>query len=239
MPPNSVPSIRCCCSSLKPVHAELHPGGHLRHHVEGLPVAAQQVDVEEAGHDLVQRVVGRPDALPGLDAVDQLFREGRQVPGVESLASERRLHLRQLRHHHVRAFLEPDVARARVHQRERRKVVADTVAAEFNIGRLPAAERCGGGRQAGGDSEVVKEPALVQRQQVLLVPQHRLAERPVEQAHVLQVEVLHLARHGRCHGGRRRLCLGGRLGCETDGGDHGGSGDDDGGGELLHDGSSS
>jgi hypothetical protein len=161
------------------VDAELHPVGHLRHHRERLRVAAQLVHVEQAGHDLVDGVVGRPHALPRVDTIEELFGERRQVAGVKPRRL-RTLNLAELGHHQIATRLESRVTSRRIHQRKRREVVADGVAAQFDVGRLPSAERLRRRRQAGVDAEVVEQPIGIEAEQVLLIERHRLLERTVD-----------------------------------------------------------
>ena len=55
------------------VHAEFHPVRHVRQHFQRLRVAAKLVGVEQAGHDFVQRIPGRPDRLAIFHAVNERF----------------------------------------------------------------------------------------------------------------------------------------------------------------------
>jgi hypothetical protein len=75
--------------------AEADPVGLLLQHVERLLVAGQQVRIEESSHDLVDGVIRRPDALAGVDAIEEFFRKGRKVARIERLRLGR-LHFRQL-----------------------------------------------------------------------------------------------------------------------------------------------
>ena len=167
----------------QPVHAELDPARHLDQHVEGLRVAAQLVHVEQAGHDLVERVVGRPHALALLQPVEELLGKRGQITRVGA-RRQSLLDLGQLRDHRVGAGLEARVAGRRVHQGARGQEVTDAVAAQLDVGCFPAAERRGRGGQPGVEPERVQEPVEVQAQQELLVPEHGLPERAVQQAHV-------------------------------------------------------
>ena len=72
------------------------PVGLLRQDFERLRVAGQEVRVQQPGHDLVNRVVGRPDALPRVHPVEELFGKRRQIAGME-LRGLGRLHLRPAR----------------------------------------------------------------------------------------------------------------------------------------------
>ena len=163
------------------------PVGLLLHDVQRLRVARQIVRVDQARHDLVERVIRRPHALPRFDAIDQLLGKRREIAGME-LRGFRGLDFCKFRHEAVRALLEPLIARARVHDRDGRQVVADCVAAELDVGRLPPAKRFSGRWQSRGHAEVVQQTILVEAEQVFLIANHRVAERAVEQTHVLQRE---------------------------------------------------
>ena len=178
----------------QPVHAELDPAGHLDQHVEGLRVAAQLVHVEQAGHDLVERVVGRPHALALLQPVEELLGKRGQITRVGA-RRQSLLDLGQLRDHRVGAGLEARVAGRRVHQGARGQEVTDTVSAQLDVGCFPAAERRGRGGQPGVEAERVQEPVEVQAQQELLVPEHGVAERSVQQAHLGEREAPGRERH--------------------------------------------
>ena len=79
--------------------------------------------------------------------------------------------------------------------------MADGVAAQLDIGRLPAAERRGVRREARGDAEIVQQPIRLEAQKILRIELHRLLERAVEQTHIGQRkgarERRHFVRHGR------------------------------------------
>ncbi len=63
----------------QPARARVDPLAHPQHHVEGLVVPGQPVLVDQPRHDLVQGVVGRPDARAGLQPVEEALRERRQI----------------------------------------------------------------------------------------------------------------------------------------------------------------
>src|ERR1035437_2876440 len=117
------------------------------------------------------------------------------------------LALRQFADDVIRALLEHGVAGAGIHQRQRREIMAETVAAQLAFRLLPAAERLRARRQADVHPEGVQQPVGIETQQISLIPQHRIAERPVEQAHVRQGKRLrrprdfHHCRISRCHPG--------------------------------------
>ena len=61
--------------------------------------------------------------------------------------------------------------------------MADAVAAQLDIRRLPAAERLRRRGQPRVDAEVVQQAIGIQRQEVSLISSHRLFERTVQQPH--------------------------------------------------------
>src|SRR5262249_854344 len=62
------------------------------------------------------------------------------------------------------------------------------------VGGFPSAERLSRRRQPGCHAKVVQQPVQVEAQQVLLVSQHRILERPIQKAHVLEAEFIGLDR---------------------------------------------
>ena len=172
----------------------VQPVGHAAQDLERLRVAAVRVRVEQAGVELVQRVVRRPDLLCAVGAVEQLRRVARQVALPEPARRHRRLALRELRNQVVRAPLHLRVAGRGVQQRQRAEVVAEAVPAQLAGRRLPAAVRLRVRRQARGDAEVAQHPVVVDPQQPRAVRLLRGLEGPVEQPHVR-------GREGRGRGG--------------------------------------
>ena len=132
------------------------PRGHALEHVERLLIAGQPVHIEHAGHDLVNGVEGRPDALALLQAVPPGRREGAEI-----FAAELLLALGQLRDHVVALRLGLLVAVGR-QLRAGREKVADEMAAQFAgtlavFRLLPSAQRFGrSDRQAGIGAEVYR-----------------------------------------------------------------------------------
>lgn len=63
---------------------------------------------------------------------------------------------------------------------------AGKMAAELARGRLPAAQRLGRGRQAGGEPEHVRQAGRRQRLQVFIVDLGRTQKRAVQQPHIGQ-----------------------------------------------------
>ena len=167
---------------------EAHPRGHALHRLERRRVARRTVDVEESGHDLVERVVGGPHALAGLDPVEELLRESGQVAPVHPPRGQGLLHLPQLGHDREGAGLEPLVAGRLVHQGAGGEVVAEAVAAQLHLRRLPAAVGLRRRRQAGVQAERVQEPIGVEAQQVGEVPLLRVAEGPLEDPDIAKGE---------------------------------------------------
>src|ERR1035437_2918162 len=107
----------------------------------------------------------------------------------------------------IHAPLEFGVAGAGIHQRQRREVMGETVAAQLAFRLLPAAERLRALRQTDVAAEGVQQPVGIETQQISLIPQHRVAERPVQQTHVRQCKRLRRPRDfyhcriSRCHPG--------------------------------------
>ena len=181
--------------------AQAHPGGHALRRLECLRVAEHAVHVEKARQDLVQRVVRGPDALPGLDPVEELLRERGQVPGMRAACRERELHLPQLRGDRQGANPEPLLAGRLPGESARGQVVTEAVTAQLDLRPFPASVRSSTRRQAGIDAERVEQPVGVEAQQVGEPAALHLQERSVEQAHVAEREGL----EPRADGGRSGL----------------------------------
>ncbi len=154
------------------------------------------MDVEQSRQDLVQGVVGRPHAAPLLDAVEELLREGGQVPGARPTRGECELHPAQLGGDRERARPEPLVARGLPGEGAGRQVVPEAVAAQLDRGRLPASVGFGGRGKAGVQPEGVQQAVGIECQQVSEPALLHVAEGPVEQPHVAQRKRLerHLCR---------------------------------------------
>ena len=170
------------------VDAELDPIGLFHDDIERLPVPAEEIHVQESGHDLVDCIIRRPDAPPGVHPVEKLFGERRQITRMEAARRHRLLNLDQFGDNRVGFGLEPFVTGARIHQRAGGQKVAEAVAAQLDIRGLPPSQRPGRRRQPRRDAEHVQEPVGVDTEQVLLVAQHGVEERAVKQAHVLEIE---------------------------------------------------
>src|SRR5206468_12117916 len=115
----------------------------------------------------------------------KLLRKRREVTWMEPLCLSV-LDPSELGDHRIGALLEARFASRRVHQRERRQVVADRVAAKLNVRRFPAAQRFCGRRKTGVHTEIVKEPVGIQAEEELLVEEHCLFEWSVEQPDLLK-----------------------------------------------------
>src|SRR2546422_11262438 len=115
------------------------PPRHAFCNCQSLLVAAVGVHIKVPGHDLVDRVVRRPDVLAVAKAVEQLLRESAQVAVLLSC-----LTLREFGDHTVGLLLQPVIPRACVCQGAGRKVVAASkVPAQLAVRLLPAPEGLG------------------------------------------------------------------------------------------------
>src|SRR5262249_37203322 len=77
------------------IDTEFDPGRLLQQDIERLLVIAQEIHVEQAGHQLVDRVIRRPDTFTLVHKVEKLFGKGRQIAWIEAPRRERLLNLRQ------------------------------------------------------------------------------------------------------------------------------------------------
>ena len=179
------------------VHTELHPVRHIRQHFERLRVAAKLAGIEQAGHDFMLRIPRRPDGLAVFHAINERFGKPGEITRMETGAHRVALALRQPGNKIIHAPLEFGVAGAGIHQRQRRKIMTEHRPALFAIRRIPATVRFGGRIQTDIFAEVKKKPVGVEAQQILLVPQHRVAKRPVEQPHLRKRKRLRLQRDRR------------------------------------------
>jgi hypothetical protein len=64
--------------------------------------------------------------------------------------------------------------------------MADKMAAKLALGLLPSAERLGRGRQSCVHPKIVEQPVGIEFMEILPVPFHRLSERAVEEADILE-----------------------------------------------------
>ena len=71
----------------------------------------------------------------------------------------------------------------------------DAVAAHFAVRGFPATIRRRLGGQSGVRPETRKQPVTVEAEQIILVPQHRVLERAVQQAHLRKRKRLRRQRH--------------------------------------------
>src|SRR5437588_7666746 len=115
---------------------DFYPPGHFLDYIEGLRVARVQVHVEQARHDFVDSVEGRPhrDALP--QTIEQLLRKRTEIAILI-----RQLAAGQLGHQRVAFALEIFIAGARIHERHCREIVsAVEMPTQLTVRFLPAAE---------------------------------------------------------------------------------------------------
>lgn len=103
--------------------------GHGDRHGQGLAVAGHRVLVQEALHDLVDGVVGRPHGLDGLEAVEELGGERREV-AVAAVGRGRLLALVERVHHGGHLGGQRAVVRARPRLGRRAQVVPCSTAQE-------------------------------------------------------------------------------------------------------------
>ncbi len=139
--------------------SRLDPGRLAFQNGPRLRVPGELIHVEQPRHDLVQRVIGRPDALPALQTIKKAFR-------VRGQKAVRLLAERELSDQIVALGLESGVARAGIGLRERGHDVPDRMPAQFRRRRLPAAARGGRRGQPGVDPEHVQQPVGVEEPQV-------------------------------------------------------------------------
>ena len=175
------------------VRAALEVVRHVLGDLQGLPVAAVLVHVHQAGHDLVDRVVGRPDRLAGLQAVEE-DGAGRPTDICPPSACWHFASSATIASPLALSAASPVLRYIRAHGRE---IVADKMAAQFAVRRLPAAERLARRGQAGVPAEVEQQPVGVQRVQVAPVRLLLGLLRPVQQRHLRQIERLHGGRNDR------------------------------------------
>lgn len=161
------------------------PEAHLQRDAERLVAAGVFIAVEQAGHDLVEGVVRRPDRRIGdvlLQQVELLLAVAAEESPRIALALVQRLLAFGERLHHAADLGEDDlVSGAVVGQGERGEEVPGGVAAQVAFGAVPAGHRRGALHvQAGGLAEVVQHAALVDVAQELeaggdLAAQHAVA----------------------------------------------------------------
>ena len=168
----------------------LGPGGHGQEDVQGLLVGAVHVHVQQTGHDLVERVEGRPHRQSLLQPLHELGGKGREpAPAIGLLA------LPQLGDEGPGLVLQQLVARAAVRLAARRQVVAHEVAAQLDVGPLPPAELLGRRRESCGPAEGVEQPVRIERVQVDPVAVLERVAGPAQQADLIQGERAGLDEH--------------------------------------------
>ena len=148
-----------------------------------LRAAGEHVHVEQAGHDLVQRVERRPRRLIGAQAIEQFFREMRSRSRCRL-----RLALRELGDDGVAARLHRLVVRVCEEQGARRKIVPGEMPAQLVVRRFPAAERLGRARQPGGHTKHVQQPVRVVVHEMPAVDVHRVERCARSQPYLRQLE---------------------------------------------------
>jgi hypothetical protein len=116
------------------IDSEGDPVGHGHEHVTSPGTAGEAVGIEEARHDLVQRVPRRPHRLSRLDAIDERLREGGQVARVVPGLRGRTLAVGEAIYHRVDALLEGGITGASIHERAGGQVVAGGVASQLDAG---------------------------------------------------------------------------------------------------------
>src|ERR1700733_10448615 len=94
------------------------------------------VHIEQASHDFVHRVEGRPDFLTSGEAIKVFGGESAEVTAFELL-----LALSEFGNKIVTAGFQLVVGAGGITQGAGRKIVADKMAAEFTIGFLPTSQR--------------------------------------------------------------------------------------------------
>src|SRR4051794_21262928 len=107
--------------------------------MEGSLISAVLMNVQHAREDFVVGVEWRPDAFAGFQPIEQREGKGTQVSVAQFL-----LTLRQFGNHVLCLALQLGVASRRVHQGTSRKIMANEVAAQFDVWFLPTAEWFGG-----------------------------------------------------------------------------------------------
>ena len=174
------------------VHPEPGPVGHVGQHFQRLRVAATLVGIQQTGHDLVQGIPRRPNRLALFKLVNHRLGKRGQITLVKTRRRGMALALRQPGDEIIHPLLEPGVARAGIHHRTRGQIMPHRVSAQLAVRRLPAAIRFRVRGQTGVDAKVPQPAVGVEAQQVLLIPQHRVPERAVQQPHLRQRKRLRL-----------------------------------------------
>ena len=156
------------------------PVRHAPGHHQALRVAAIDIHIQQAGHDLVIGVEGRPHRLIALEPVIE-------TGWIRAQIAIRLLALGQLLHQLVGLVPQRLVAGAGKHKRARREIVpAGKVAAQFAVRRLPSAQRLCGRRASCRQPERVQQAVVGQHPEVDAIPLLRFAQRPMEQLDLAQ-----------------------------------------------------
>jgi len=140
-------------------------GDHRLEHLEGLGVSAEGVLVQEPGHDLVDRVVGRPHRFARLHAIEERLGVSREIPPAQGGLDLGKLgdQVGALRPQRL-------VARAPVHLSACGERVADEVAPHLRDRVLPLPERLPRRGKPGVEPEGVEQAVVGEGQEVLVVP---------------------------------------------------------------------
>ena len=125
--------------------------------------------VEIPGHDFVDRVEWRPHRGPIAQSIEELDGKSAQI----STVVQALLTLREFSDNPIAILLEVFIAGARVHERDRREIVAaGEVAAEFAVGGFPSAKWLRGSRQPSVDAKGMQQPIRRERLEVTAIGFH-------------------------------------------------------------------
>jgi len=123
-----------------------NPVRHALGDFERLLICGVDEHIEVAGHDFVDGVERRPHALTITQAIEELDRKRAEVSAVVQAF----LTFRQFSDDRVSILFQILIAGARVHERDRGKIVASgEMAAEFAVGSFPSAKRLRRGGKSG------------------------------------------------------------------------------------------
>src|SRR5581483_8137943 len=99
------------------------PSRHFLDNFERLLVAGVQIHVEQAGHNFVNRIEGRPDSFAIAKAVEKFNRKCAEV----STVVQTLLTFRQLSDDHIAVLLQIFIAGACVHYSDRREIMPTSI----------------------------------------------------------------------------------------------------------------
>ena len=153
-------------------HEVLRPLAHAFGDLQCVGVAGVDVHVEQAGHDLVVGVEGRPDRLALREMFEQFGGKGAQVAGSDLLLARG-----EAGDELIAAALEVGVARSGRSQRNGgEKVPAGEMAAQLAGGIFPAFIGCGAGGNARRDAERMQQPIDRERVEIARIDLFLLLE---------------------------------------------------------------